>query len=106
MDSKVVNLEIKQSIWPALRSAGFATFNSRRAWRHSDDRIDVVEFQSFSKYNADILGVTTFSFAVRLGTVQLYVPPQWPLKVRNGLQLPSEAECYFRGSLQCFSEST
>lgn len=105
MDSKVVNREIKKHIWPALRDQGFATFTSRCAWRHSNDKIDVVEFQSFNKYNADVLGVTTFSFAVRLGTLQLYVPPQWPPKVKDCLQLPSEAECYFRSSLRCPIES-
>jgi len=105
MDSKVVNREIKKFIWPALRHAGFATFTSRCAWRHLEDKIDVVEFQSFNKYNADVLDVTTFSFAVRLGTLQLYVPPQWPPKVKDGLQLPSEAECYFRSSLVCSIES-
>ena len=101
MDSKFVNREIKKHIWPALREAGFATFTSRCAWRHSNDQIDVIEFQSFNKYNAELLGITTFSFAVRLGTLQLYVPPQWPLKVKDGKQLPSEAECYFRSSLTC-----
>jgi hypothetical protein len=105
MDSKVVNRAIKKTVWPALRNAGFATFTSRCAWRHREDQIDVIEFQSFNKYNADVLGVTTFSFAVRMGTIQLYIPPQWPPKVKDGVQLPSEAECYFRSSMVCSIES-
>jgi hypothetical protein len=105
MDSKVVNRQIKKLIWPALREAGFTTFTARCAWRHSEDKIDVVEFQSFNKYNADVLGVTTFSFAVRLGTMHLYVPPTWPPKAKDGVQLPSEAECYFRSSLERSIES-
>jgi hypothetical protein len=105
MDSKVVNREIKTLVWPALKAAGFETFTSRVAWRHGDDTIDVLEFQSFNRYNADVIGVTTFSFGVRLGSLPLYIPPQWPPKTKNGVQLPSEAECYFRGSLQCSLQS-
>jgi len=105
MDSKGVNREIKKFIWPVLREAGFSKFTSRVAWRHTRDQIDIIEFRSFNKYNADVLGVTTFSFTVNLGTLLLYVPPQWPPKVKAGLQLPSEAECNFRSSLMCSIES-
>jgi hypothetical protein len=105
MDSKVVNREIRKFVWPALKMAGFEVFTSRVAWRYTSDRIDVVEFRSFNKYNADILGVTTFSFAVSLGSFLLYVPPQWPPKVKDGQQLPSEPECHFRGALQCSIQS-
>jgi hypothetical protein len=105
MDSNVVNREIKRFVWPLLKTAGFDTFTTRGAWRHGDDKIDVVEFQSFNKYNADIIGITTFSFAVRLGVLPLYVPPQWPLKAKDGVLLPSESGCYFRGSLLCSLQS-
>ena len=101
MDSRLVNRHIKKLIWPQLREAGFRTFTARCAWRHSPETIDVVAFQSFNRYNADVLGITTFSFAVRLGSLPLYVPPQWPPKVKLGLQLPHEAECPFRASLEC-----
>ena len=105
MNSTVVNKEIKKLVWPILKVAGFATFSSRAAWRHTGSEIDVLEFQSFNKYNADVLGITTFSFAVRLGKFPLYVPPRWPPKTKNGLLLPSESECPFRGSLQCSMQS-
>ena len=101
MDSKVVNREIKKAIWPALREAGFDTFTSRIAWRHNEGSIDVVEFQSLGSYNAEIMGLASFSFAVRLGKFLSYLPPQWPPKVKDGAQLPSEAESQFRRSLQC-----
>jgi hypothetical protein len=52
-----------------------------------------------------VIGITTFSFAVRLASLPLYVPPTWPLKVKDGCQIPSEAECFFRGSLECSVES-
>jgi hypothetical protein len=105
MDSKVVNREIKRVIWPALKAEGFDTFTSRVAWRHNVETIDVVEFQSFNKHNADIIGTTTFSFAVRLGCIPLYIPPQWPLPVKNGVLVPSEATCNFRRSVVCSVES-
>jgi len=101
MDSKVVNREIKKVIWPALKDAGFDLFTSRIAWRHNEASIDVVEFQSLGNYNAGVMGVTSFSFAVRLGKYLSYLPPQWPPKVKDGMQLPSEAEAQFRRSLQC-----
>lgn len=68
MDSKTVTREIRRLVWPQLKAAGFETFSTRVAWRHGADRIDVLEFRSFNKYNADILGVTTFSFAVNIGS--------------------------------------
>jgi hypothetical protein len=83
-----------------LREAGFRA-SSRSAWRHTDDRVDVVRFQSFSAYDAAVLGVTTFSFAVNLGTFLRYVPPQRsPRKIKNGEPFPAEYECQFRGRLQ------
>ena len=99
MDSKIVNREIRKSIWPALKAAGFKRFTSRAAWRHNADSIDVFQFQSLNKYNADVLGITTFSFSVNLGKFPLYVPPQWAPKLKEGVQVPSESECLFRGHL-------
>ena len=99
MDSKIINREIKEAIWPALKVAGFSRFTSRVAWRHNPDSVDVFEFQSFNKYNADVLGITTFSFSVNLGKFPLYIPPQWAPKVKEGVQIPSESECLFRGHL-------
>ena len=100
MDSKAVSREIRRSIWPLLKAAGFETFSTRTAWRQGVEKIDVVNFQSFNSYNADVMGVTTFSFAVNLGAYLRYVPPQWPpKKVKDGAPLPSESECQFRGRL-------
>jgi hypothetical protein len=96
MDSKVVNREIRRSIWPALKRAGFDRFTSRVAWRHGQDSIDVFDFQSFNRYNAGVLGITTFSFAVNLGKYLLYVPPQWLPKAKDGVCVPAESECIFR----------
>ena len=99
MDSKIVSREIKKVIWPALKEAGFNRFTQRVAWRHNADSIDVLDFQSFNSHNAEIIGVTTFSFCVNLGKYLLYVPPQWDIKVKDGVQLPTQSECLFRGRL-------
>ena len=99
MDSKIVNREINRAIRPALKAAGFTQFTQRVAWRYHHDSIDVLDFQSFNSYNAEILGITTFSFCVNLGKYLLYVPPQWDVKVKDGVQLPRESECLFRGRL-------
>jgi hypothetical protein len=99
MDSTAVNKEIRRSIWSALKIAGFSSFTARTAWRYERDQIEVINFQSFNRYNADLLGVTTFSFAVNLGSYLLYVPPQWPPKVKNGRPTPAESACHFRGQL-------
>lgn len=80
MDSKAVNREIRRVIWPLFKAAGFSSNTTRTAWRHTADKADVINFQSFNRYNADVLGITTFSFAVNLGCYLRYVPPQWPPK--------------------------
>jgi hypothetical protein len=101
MDSKAVNREIRGRIWPLLKDVGFSASTARTSWRHSADSVDVVNFQSFNKYNADVLGVTTFSFAVNLGTYLRYIPPQWPPKrVKEELPYPEESECQFRARLK------
>lgn len=45
------------------------------------------------------MGVTTFSFQVNLGKFLRYVPPNYPPKVKDGIPLPAEYECLFRGAL-------
>src|SRR6267142_2201498 len=99
MDSKVVNKAIRRSIWSTLKEASFSKFTPRTAWRYTEEQVAVVNFQSFNRYNADVLGITTFSFAVNLGSFLLYVPPRWPPKVKDGKQVPEESACQFRGRL-------
>lgn len=99
MDSRAVNKEIRRSIWSALRDLGFSAFSSRTAWRYAGQQIEVINFQSFNRYKADVLGITTFSFAVNLGSYLSYIPPQWPPKVKDGKQVPEESSCHFRGRL-------
>lgn len=99
MDSKTVSREVKQRIWPLLKETGFDTFTTRTAWRHGEDGVDVFNVQSFSKYNADVLGITPHSFRVNLGWLPSYIPPRWPPKVKDGKLLPDEAGCLIHGML-------
>lgn len=102
MDSKIVNAEIKRRIWPVLRMAGFAQFSSRTAWRHHPDRIDVLNFQSYNAYNAEVMGCTTYSFNVSLGCFFKAIASDYEphkIKIKAGQLLPQEAECHFRGKL-------
>jgi len=100
MDSKVVNREIRRRIWPLLKDIGFSQFSSRSAWRNCDNKIDVLNFKSFNSSKADTLGVTTFSFGVNLGAFLKYVPAEWPVKLKNSLEMPREYECHLRGKLK------
>jgi hypothetical protein len=100
VDSKAVNREIRRTVWPLFKAHDFTSISARTAWRHGEQKIDVVNFQSFNTYNADVLGVTTFSFAINLGAYLRYVPPQWPpKKIKDGVPYPAEYECQFRGSI-------
>lgn len=48
MDSKLVSAELRVQVRPVLKAAGFSRFTDRTAWRYADDRVDVVNFQSFT----------------------------------------------------------
>ena len=105
VDSKAVNLAIRSEIRPILKEAGFDKSSARTFWRYHPDRVDVVNFQSFNSYNAGVMDVTTFSFAVNLGCYLRYVPDQYP-DARDSRLLagaspqPKEYQCHLRGRLQ------
>jgi hypothetical protein len=104
MDSSVVNRAIRAEIRPLLKDAGFEAFTSRTSWRYHPDRVDVINFQSYNSYNAGVMGVTTYSFAVNLGCYLRYIPYQWtnvpatisPLYAKPR---PMEYQCHMRGRL-------
>lgn len=103
MDSKTVNVQIRKTVWPQLKQQGFSVFTPRTAWRYDAEGVDVLNFQSFNSYNAEVLGVTTYSFAVNLGRYFLCVPPSFEpnrLKTKDDRILPNEYDCHFRGRLQ------
>src|SRR5262245_7212187 len=103
VDSKLVNKRIRAEIWPLMKKEGFSKFTARTAWRLADHRIDVLNFQSFNSYNASVMDITTYSFAINLGSFFSDVPREhrkegfgWG----EGLKLPAEYDCDFRGRLR------
>jgi Domain of unknown function (DUF4304) len=95
MDSKIVGRELWKVVRPLLREAGWASFSSRTARKFSEQRIDVVNFQSFNSYLASGIGSTTYSFCVRLGCFFTAIPHSG-IKVKNGILMPQEYHCHLR----------
>lgn len=67
LTAKNTSKALRTFVFPLLRDAGFDDWTTRKAWRRKGDRIDHVEFVSFSPYNATAHGCTTASVGVRLG---------------------------------------
>ena len=104
MVSKAVNLAIREEVRPLLTGAGFDRCSARTFWRYHSDRVDVLNLQSFNSYNAGVLGITTFSFAVNLGCYLRYVPNQYPNapgseRLAGDRPRPKEYHCQLRGRL-------
>jgi hypothetical protein len=98
----LVNRSLREHIRPFLVEQGFTTFTQRTYWRHTPDRVDVVNFRSYNAYRAQLLGCTTFSFGVNLGIYFLAISPlggTGSIKQRNNVLLPQEFECHFRHPL-------
>jgi hypothetical protein len=101
MDSKVVNRYIRELIRPELKATGFSKFTTRNSWRYRGNVVDVINFQSFNSYNADVMGVTTYSFGINLGSFHLDIPTEHGnIKSKSDLPCPEEFQCPFRGGLQ------
>lgn len=95
MDSKVVTKKINSTIRPILKEKGFSINNSRTYWRQQYDRVDVLNFQSYNSYHAELMGCTTYSFSVNLATFLKYIPTGF-IKVKNEMQFPAESQGHFR----------
>lgn len=78
MDSKGVNSAIRGEVRPLLIAARFERSTERTYCRYHVDRIDVINFQSFNSYNAGVLGITTYSFALNIGCYLKYIPDRYP----------------------------
>ncbi|CAL2060553.1 hypothetical protein [Tenacibaculum sp. 190524A05c] len=100
LDSKEVTKLINNIIRPVLIENGFKNYTGRKYWRYSSEKIDVISFQSFNSYNAEVLGCTTFSFAVNLASFLNYIPSDTQFKEKKGLKRPDESQGYFRRSIK------
>jgi hypothetical protein len=72
-DSRDVNKYIAAEIWPKLRELGFDSIKGRVASRTHADRVDLVQFTTFSSYEAQRLELKPGSFAIALGCHLEYV---------------------------------
>jgi hypothetical protein len=92
MDSKIVTKEINSCIRPLLKKNGFDKWTSRTFWRYGDERIDIIDFQSFNSYNAEVIGCTTFSIAINLSCYLRYIPSQTEIKNKDSEPRPREEQ--------------
>jgi hypothetical protein len=103
IDGKFISDRIKMLVRPRLRQLGFESFAARRAWRHGNATIDVVNFRSLSAYNADAMGCTTLSFQLELGCYVRAVPSH-PITGHvlpdTKRPKPTELVCPFRFALE------
>jgi hypothetical protein len=99
MNSAVVNRAIRSLAWPVLKDRHFTSFTGRTGWRDRERLIDIVNFQSFNRYNADVLGCTTFSFSINLSIYLADVRSDHHPAVRNDRLRPAEYEGHIRRRL-------
>ncbi|MGN6671254.1 MAG: DUF4304 domain-containing protein [Candidatus Nucleicultricaceae bacterium] len=99
MNSVMVNKAIRKYVWPLLRENNFTESTTRTFWRFKENRIEVINFQSFNSYLAEGLKCTTFSFAINLGIYLPYIPSYPTMKNKDGKILPKEFECHLRKCL-------
>jgi len=102
MDSKTVNKRIRSEIRPLLKTAGFSRFTARNSWRYTKAGVEVINFQSFNSYNASVMGCSTYSFSVNLGSYFSEIPDEYgggQVKQKAGELRPDEWQCHFRGGL-------
>ncbi|GAB5405029.1 MAG: hypothetical protein Aurels2KO_32600 [Aureliella sp.] len=63
-----------------------------------------MNFQSFNSYHAQVMGITTYSFAVNLGCLYTEIPRSDGFPIcktsKYGELRPQEFECQFRGSIK------
>lgn len=102
MDSTFVSRIIRDISWPFLHNQGFTYFSSRTARRDCDDRIEIINFQSFNSHLAQGIGCTTFSFALNLGIFFSRIPRPRPIKLEDLSKAfrPEEYHCHFRRQMK------
>lgn len=98
MDKKTVEKSLKEALWPLLKQHGFQTFKGRKAWRHTEKRIDVVEIQFFPRGKADQWGITPYSFALPVGCFFPFAASEHESRIKREkeLMLIDETQCHLR----------
>jgi uncharacterized protein DUF4304 len=115
LDSKAVDVHLRTLLWPVLKAEGFTRRTGRTTWRDRPGVVQTVNVQSFNRYLADVIGMTTFSFGVNLGVyyeaiadvsrISAFVrdprrPPEWHCHARKhlgkGITQPNEVRKRWR----------
>jgi hypothetical protein len=101
MDSSLINKLLRSEVWPLLREQGFSQFESRNAFAYRGRFVNVVNFRSFNSYTAEVLGCTTYSFAVNIGTYVIGSLGEHHIALdKSGRLRPVEYQCSFRTELK------
>jgi len=102
VDSRDVNRYLAAEIWPKLRDLGFDSLQGRVAHRTHTDRIDILEFTTFSSYDAQLLKLKPGSFAISVGCHLKYVlnAVAFPPSGITPAAKPSISVCLLRGALR------
>lgn len=100
MESKDVDVALREMLWPALKTRGFSRRTGRTAWRDQGHAVGVVNVQSFNSHLAEGLGATTFSFGVNLGAFFPAIADRSPIGAFvNDPARPPEFQCHARKHL-------
>lgn len=91
VDGRIVGKALGEAVRPLLKSIGFTRFAGRTAWRDSEYTVDLVNFRSFTRYIADGVGCTTYSFTGDVGVFYRCLGP--------GQDRPKYYELTFRATL-------
>lgn len=92
--NQAVNRALRRYVRPRLQAAGFEDFTDRKAWRCTDDAIQVVNFQAVGGYAAEGVGCTPFSFSVFAGVLYRDCD-DWDGNPAKHLVRPDYPQCHF-----------
>lgn len=99
ISAKDTTKSLRKTVYPLLKKLGFDDWTTRSAWRRNGDRIENIEFRSFSAYYAQSFNCTSASISVWIGIkpVSLSIDP-YTRRGPKGLR-PSEAAMPIRASV-------
>jgi len=99
--SPEVNKIIRKIISPALRQYGFTKVKARNYWLYRENEIWYIVIKSVGSYFSQVTGFPSQSVSVSYGIYFTNMPSLATPKIdKDGLAVPKEYECQFRGSIE------
>lgn len=100
--SKEINKAIKVYIHPILSSDGYSVIQSRKAWKHFDNKAYHFLISAVGSYFSTVTGFPPMSITASLNIYYInFTDGKTVQKLdKNGLPLPKETECHFRFPLE------